>query len=505
MNKLFPVSVSLLLLFAGACGGGEEAGGDSTAVRLDTEVDTVAHEVDTSIEEESAPDEPDTLEAQLELCYATSIGMPESLYGPENAFDGDSTTYWLTMPGAAPDEGIYLSFEEPQSIRTLLVETLPEGPDIEGVNDIQVYLNGVEGAVRSPGTSISNWGGGVKSIFVKIVRTESMYYDERGIRYQRDLPVGISEIRIYAEIDGERTPIRIVPLREAPGSVTASSSLEPSEAYGPDFLFDSRTSFGWADGNEGERGVGESLRFSFDQPQRIERIKIWNGYHRSRQHFAHNERASLIAFGPMGGEALEIELDDTMEPQEIFFDQPLQGTDFSLEILDIYPGEVYRDLVISELRFNDGDGWFALETGSDEELKDEILEWAGNTDAAVFIDRQIYDGDQSYGNYWEQSLVIRSNGSFVIWKEGRSANTAEPERMYADGNWQILDDNTIRIFGRLHRLASYEQQRYDPYAGTWSDQEERLDRMTIISDTLRFGRDWISSSRGLFEDFSFQE
>jgi len=97
--------------------------------------------------------------------------------------------------------------------------------------------------------------------------------------------------------------------------------------------------------------------------------------------------------------------------------------------------------------------------------------------------------------------VIRSNGSFVIYKVDERYDSEE--RMYADGNWQILDDNTIRIFGRVHRLASYEQDGYDPYAGTWSDQEERLDRMTVFSDTLSFGENWISSSRGMFRDFHF--
>ena len=172
-----------------------------------------------------------------------------------------------------------------------------------------------------------------------------------------------------------------------------------------------------------------------------------------------------------------------------------------MDFLEVYPGEVYRDLVVSELRFFDGEEWFVIDTGATEALKRDNLRWARTCDAGGFMDRQIF-ADTSVSHYYiMQSLIIRSNGSFVIWKVDERHNSEE--RMYADGNWQILDDNTLRIFGRMHRLASYDQDSYDPYAGSWSDQGEGLERMTIFSDTLRFGEDWISSSRGIFEDFSF--
>ena len=43
------------------------------------------------------------------------------------------------------------------------------------------------------------------------------------------------------------------------------SCLEPMEACGSDFLFDSRPAFGWADGNEDASGEGESLTLSFEE------------------------------------------------------------------------------------------------------------------------------------------------------------------------------------------------------------------------------------------------
>lgn len=489
--------------------------GDGEAAEPQVSEDTI--DIDETHPEEADPEEVSFEELPveyLELCYATSINMPEELYGPENVFDGDSSTYWATMPGAAPDEGLYFSFAEPVDIKAIIIEAVPGSSEFEEIKYIQLYINGLEGIRRRPGNSFHSYRP-VKSVFIKILETESMYMDEQGIRYRRDLPVAISEIRIIVRDDEDRdVPLRIMPIAQVDGSVEASSSLEPIEAYGPDFMFDSRPAFGWADGHENSTGAGESLTFRFDEPQHIERILIWDGYHRSRTHFEHNERASLISFGPEGGTPAEYRLDDTMTPQVVYLDSPLEGSSFTMDFLEVYPGEVYKDLVVSELRFFDGEEWFVIDTGGGEARKREILQWARNCDAGAFIDRQLYAdsiryyitnfrsySDSSAFHDDMQSLVIRSNGSFIIWKLSEQHNSEE--RMYADGNWQILDDNTIRIFGRLHRLASYDQDSYDPYAGTWSDQDERLDRMTIFSDTLRFGEDWISSSRGIFEDFSF--
>jgi len=441
------------------------------------------------------------------LCYATSVNTPEDLYGPENVFDGDTATYWATMPGAAPDEGIYFSFPQPMMIEEMRITTVPGSRDFADVEYIQVYFNGLEGGLRRPGASLYFYGP-VKSIFVKIVETESMHYDEQGIRYERDVPAAISEITIDVEnAGGEVVPLRIVPLTEVAGSVRASSSLEPATAYGPDFLFDSRPAFGWADGNPGENGINEYLEFRTEEPVRIEKIRLWNGYHRSGTHYAHNERVKEFSFGPWGQDPEVFDIEDVMEPLVIPLRYPVEGDRFMLDVLDVYPGEVYRDLVISELQFFNGDEWFVIDTGNDEERKNGILEWARGCDAGAFIDKQLFaseyhDSEYESSDYTSQSIVIRSNGSFVLWYRFDSWELPG-ERMYADGNWETLDDSRIRIFGRMHRLGSYDEDIYDPYAGTWSDQGDRLDRMTIFSDTLSFGPGWMSSSKGLFEDFSF--
>lgn len=508
MNKLLlALSVMVFLDVLSSCGSAdssdssaEEAVNDFIAEADTDKLDSKEPAADVEDSDDAAPEERPV--AYLELCYATSINMPEDLYGPEKVFDDDYDNCWATMPGAAPDEGLYFSFEEPLNIRYIDLEVVTGDSAFGEIRYFQLYINGLEGTLRRPAYGPTYIYTPVKSVFIKIFDTESMDWDTEGIRYQRDLPVGICEVTLLVmNDDGDDVPLQIVPIGKVGGFVEASSSLEPVESYCPDFLFDSRPAFGWADGNENMTGEGESLTFFFDEPRIIEQIKIWNGYHRSGEHFDQNERAALISFGPEGGTPCEYILEDSMDPQVITLETPLEGNSFTMDILEIYPGETYRDLVISELRFFDGEEWFIIDSGESETRKLAILEWAQNTDAGAFIDKQLYSGKPDSFHYIRQSVVIRSNSSFVIWKEDERNDSRE--RMYADGNWQILDDNTIRIFGRMHRLASYDQDIYDPYAGTWSDEDERLDRMTIFSDTLRFGEDWLSSSRGIFEDFSF--
>ncbi len=442
--------------------------------------------------------------AYLELCYATSINMPEERYGPENVFDNDPDTYWATMPGAAPDEGLFFAFEEPINISSIDVKFLPGGSGFESISEYAIYINGIEGPVLQ----LHDWPDyidtSVKSVFIRIVYTDSMEWDENGIRNTGNLPVGISEVTLLVlDAEGDEIPLQVMPIREVGGRVQASSSLDPVESYNPDFLFDSRPAFGWADGNENSSGEGESLTFLFDQPQRIEQIKVWNGYHRSGTHFDQNERAASFSFGTEGEYPPLYQLEDTMDPQLITLETPLEGSSFTMEFLEVYEGETYKDLVISELCFFNGEEWFVVNSGESEMRKRAILQWAQNTPAGAFIDRQVYAG--SYNEYeWDyhlQTLILRSNSSFVIWKTDEREDSVE--KMYADGNWQILSDNSVRIFGRLNRVASIDQTYYDPYAGTSPDQGQSIDRMTIFSDTLQFGEGWISSNRGMFEDFTF--
>ena len=493
----------LLLTFFALTTLGCRDSGNVEEVTPDTEdADSISQSSPENIEISLLPEENVFVE-YLELCYATSINTPENQYGPENVFDGNSSTFWATMPGAAPDEGLFFSFEEAIEIETIQIETLTGSADFDSVKYIRLYLNGVEGPEFQTGVQFNlSSQPPVKSIFIKVISTESIDFFGHGIRYTREVPVAITEVNITVlDDEGTEVPLKILPITRVSGTIEASSSLDPEEAYNPDFLFDSRLAFGWADGNPDLAGVDESLVFNFEEPTRIEKISIWNGYQRSAAHFNQNERAALISFNLEGQTIFEYRLDDSMSPQIITLETPLEGNSFNMNFLEVYAGDVYQDLVVSELRFFDGTSWFVIDSGDEVERKESILNWASTCDAQAFIDKQIFEYGRIDDITHRQSIIIRSNGSFVIWTFDGYYDFEE--RMYADGNWQILEDNQLRIFGRLHRLASYEQYRADPYSGSFSGEQEVVDRITIFSDTLSFSKNWISSSRGVIEDFNF--
>lgn len=438
----------------------------------------------------------------LEMLYATSIAMPEDRFGPGRVFDNDPGTFWATMPGAAPDEGLFFSFAEPVFIGSIHTVAAPKGDSYEEIYSVIYYINGMETPVSYLLEEPFPVNTMVQSVFVKIVGTSSNSYTDQGIRYDSDLPVAVRSISLTTVgSDLREIPLRVLPPETAQGSIAASSSLTPVEAYHPDFLFDSRPEFGWADGNTGRTGSGESITFSFDSTRRIEKIKIWNGYHRSPTHFTQNERAARFTFGVQGGTPVSYTLEDSMDPQLVVLESPLEGRVFEMTFQDVHRGQTYRDLVVSEIRFFDGEGWFLLNTGGFEARKRSVLEWAAGSPAGAFIDRQLmlYEGDGEFADW--QSFILRSNGSFILWKHLGMRD--EPEGTYADGNWQIIDDNTVRIFGRLKRILQFGQPGYDPYAGVIPGETREQSRVTIFSDTLRFDASHISSSRGLFQDFRF--
>ena len=503
-KSVFVLLIIAVLAITSSCSEEEASDLHVNAEQIEAEQTTEepVSEEPVSTEEENMEEAAleDSPSAFLELCYATSINMPENQFGPENVFDNDPNTCWTTMPGAAPDEGLFFSFEEPIIINAINIQLLPGSSNNEEITYYQLYINGMESpvhrAVEEP-IPINAW---VKSIFVRIDGTDSMEYQEDGIRYTGSLPVGISEITLLViNEEGNEVPLQVQPIRKISGRVQASSCLEPIEAYHPDFLFDSRSEFGWNDGNEESTGEGESLTFFFNQTQRIEKIKIWNGYHRSHTHYDQNERASMISFGTESENAPVYRLADTMEPLVITLNTPLEGRSFVMDILEIHEGAMYKDVVISELQFFNGEEWLVLESGESETRKHDVLEWAYNTSAEAFIDKQVFASRVTAWEDYTQSLVLRSNGSFILWKH--IEEDGDTEIMYADGNWQIIDDNTVKIFGRLHRIERYSQASYDPYSGVRPDQVQDLDRVTMFNDILQFDSSRISSDSGLFEDF----
>jgi hypothetical protein len=241
------------------------------------------------------------------------------------------------------------------------------------------------------------------------------------------------------------------------GTVAASSTLEPRTAYDPIYLFDSRFEYGWAS-NQQAKDV--NLTFRFDQPTRIEKVRIWNGYQRSVTHCYANSRARKIRVTGDGGYASEISVRDVLGSQVVVLPKPFEGKELKFEIVDSFLGKTYKDLVISEVRFFDGKEWFLLDPT--QPLKNSISvnrsRFAKAKVAALLNDS--YSGEQEIKKepyFITSSLRLRSDGSFYM---SGSIGEAGNSQYFALGNYEIKDATEVkgirlRLFGLYYETVVY--------------------------------------------------
>jgi hypothetical protein len=254
------------------------------------------------------------------------------------------------------------------------------------------------------------------------------------------------------------------------GTVSASSVLEPRAAYEPIYLFDSRFEYGWAS-NQQATDVG--LTFNFDQPQRVEKIRIWNGYQRSITHCYSNSRARTARLRGDGDYSAEISIKDVLGSQEITLPKPFEGRELRLQVVESYLGKSYKDLVISELRFYDGKQWFMLDPT--RQLKDTIKfnrEQFSKAHAATLLNDSYIGGKETWteGNAFigkksvqdsnvHNTLRLRADGSFYMSGYFYYAKDQDEQQYFALGNYEIKEVSSaglkLRMFGLYHETQEY--------------------------------------------------
>jgi hypothetical protein len=141
-------------------------------------------------------------------------------------------------------------------------------------------------------------------------------------------------------------------------TATASSTLRPDgpHTYGPENLNDNQRESTWAEGAEGD-GVGESLTLTMNQPQKVTRLFIHNGYP-DKALFFQNNRVKKLAVSVNGGEPFMAELEDgrmtSQMAEEILDDTswinlpkstgPVETV--KLTIKEVYRGTKFQDTCI---------------------------------------------------------------------------------------------------------------------------------------------------------------
>jgi len=426
--------------------------------------------------------------------YVTSVKQPENKFGYRNLFDGNMTTSWQTMQGAGPEEGIMLYFSEKQDFDKIEIWQ-NEASRNSDIKDFKVYINGYLNSVkisRETDKLILHNISGAKSLFLKVASTlksnqstkqtkfiqlENGYESMRTVINQKDEQIAIAELKFFQ--NNAEVELMLPQLIKA--QISASSTLSPKASYGVDHLFDGKKDFAWVEGVPGN-GFGQTIDIVFEKPQKISGLIITNGFQRSSKHYTSNARAKTISIIDDKENSQQIQLDDEMSKSDIHLAQEITTKTLQIRIDDVYNGSRYQDLVISELAPYNSKGTLKLQHGIVDDRKEMLLNATENSPLGNLLDRRITQYWEGEMEFSDQTLIIRSDNTFVYYKNSEIDDTYN--QIVAYGNWELksTDGSNIRIFGRLRTVS----ENYSPYQGNDSSNSEQIfqDYLTITKSRI---------------------
>ena len=139
-------------------------------------------------------------------------------------------------------------------------------------------------------------------------------------------------------------------------SISASSHLEEyydSTGYlyhVPENTIDGSYRTAWVENASGD-GIGEWIKLSFDRTYTINGIEISNGYKKSADLYAKNNRPRQVRLHFSDGSYQDYDLADTFEgAQRLTFPEPVTTNSVMIELLSVYSGSKYQDTCITELQ-----------------------------------------------------------------------------------------------------------------------------------------------------------
>ncbi len=431
----------------------------------------------------------------LDGLYATSTAAGRDV---ATLFSGNGAGDWRTKNGAGPDEGIMLYFSDRQQVSVGSVEISAAENSLSGeAAHLQIYQNGQMNASGKPGQKIAleplPAGQPLRSIYIRIAATgretsgATRKNGEQKITVKSFPASGFVALQKIQLFDVAGQPLRIVPPRKIRGTVAASSTLAPEEAYASANLFDSRKEFVWAEGAENS-GEGETLTFNFEKPVRITALQIWNGYQRSDAHFSANARAKGCAFGEASGNGQTFNLGDRKAGQRIELSPAVEGKNFTLKINNIFKGGKYKDLAISELLFFDGAQPFTLASDQSTQTERTLRQNASSSPLAQILDRRLFNQVDFSSMAQEMSLILRSDGTFVMYDKSQDGELAT--ETVADGNWTLesagVDAAKVKVFGKWYDFSLAQQL----YRGNGVQETTRIfnDVLTVDNEQVRGGK-----------------
>ncbi len=376
--------------------------------------------------------------------------IPTSGSGAASVLEGHDAARGWTPAGDPRDEGLLFRFEQPTRVDSVRLT-----PCAGAVLSIVLSADGVEVAtakVREAGTVlVLPHDRGLRSVFVRISGGAGCL---AGVEFARG---------------GAAVPVR--PPRAVPGSVTASSTLAPIDAYLPSYLFDGRLDFGWVAGAPKTAGVGESVTVRLEQPSEVAALELWNGYQRSPDHFKKNARASRVTILADGKPVGTFKLKDAMGAQKLELAAPVTAAVWTLRVDAAVRGTRYPDLVLSELRFWDAAGPFTVATSDAPQREAALREEIAGGPLPHLLDRLWVQACPKDGT---RHLKVRGNHTFVWYEahgddEDESATQEVFDGVYVptqrSGPWA-----RIELYGRRHRI----ERSWRPYEDLARRETDRI-------------------------------
>ncbi|MED5371118.1 MAG: hypothetical protein VX899_08905 [Myxococcota bacterium] len=389
---------------------------------------------DASAEAADAPEPVDAL--HLQSIVATSgdhAGILQSGWRPS---------------GDAVAEGVLLRFEEPTRVDGLQLASCGGVATVEIYADGnlggEVQLDAGQGKARSVETTL-------RSLYLKVAQSEGEACLERLI------------------LTGPDGDLRVRPPRSVGARISASSTLEPADAYHPNYLSDGRADFGWVEGAEG-LGEGVTLNIDLDQATPIHALELWNGYQRSEDHFNKNGRVKTLSLSVDGGDEILLEVADTQGPQKLELPEPVTGKRLTLSIAGATAGSRYKDTVISELRLWDAEGPVVLSVSEGERAAALHSELSGSPLDTALGKRFV--GVCSDAEESRRELKLRENHSFVYYSSRYELGAMEETDSVViyDGAWVPTAEGQVKLYGRKHRV----EQTWAPYGGDSQQDVTRI-------------------------------
>lgn len=139
-----------------------------------------------------------------------------------------------------------------------------------------------------------------------------------------------------------------------PASSVATSTAQTgtSASFDPGQLLDGDVTTAWnSRGDVNPDGIGEIIQVDFADPVWLAQIVVANGDQNDEGAFVANARAKRVEVTLSGGSSFIVNLLDQTGQQSVRLPVPRLTTSVRFEVLEVYPGDTYEDLGLSELEF----------------------------------------------------------------------------------------------------------------------------------------------------------